>query len=50
MMGFRCPKCHKDFGIDRIKFYEHIIKNRVDMKSDIKSRLELERAKLGVKQ
>lgn len=24
-MGFRCPRCHKDFGIDKEELAEHII-------------------------
>ena len=23
-MGFRCPKCHKDFGVDEKSLKEHI--------------------------
>lgn len=23
-MGFRCPKCHKDFGVDKKSMEEHI--------------------------
>ena len=25
-MGFRCPSCHKDFGTDRMAFYQHVKK------------------------
>ncbi len=25
-MGFKCPSCHKDFGIDRMAFYQHVKK------------------------
>lgn len=24
-MGFRCPKCHKDFGIDKKSLEEHVM-------------------------
>jgi hypothetical protein len=26
-MGYRCPKCHADFGIDKDKFYKHLSEN-----------------------
>lgn len=26
-MGFRCPNCHKDFGLDKSKLDEHFSKN-----------------------
>lgn len=31
-MGFRCPVCHKDFGVDKISFLKHIeICNNAEM-------------------
>lgn len=26
-MGYRCPECHQDFGLDRDKFQEHLDNN-----------------------
>lgn len=38
-MGFRCPKCHKDFGRDRVSWMAHIVENKVDIVEPIKKRI-----------
>lgn len=47
-MGFKCPKCHKDFGLDRNKLQEHFEENP-ECATEGYIRTELWKVSVGIK-
>lgn len=40
-MGFRCPVCHKDFGVDKMKMCECIASHSDEEKNGVKDLFRL---------
>lgn len=47
-MGYKCPKCHKDFGNDRDALYEHLSFN-AECATEAFIRTELWKVSVGIK-